>query len=122
MTKGLLLADENFPLSVIKRLVASGYDVSSVALDCPGISDRAVLELACRTNRRLLTFDADFGDLVFFQGCPPPDAILYVRIHPVIPEEVLKAVLRALPETPSAHFAVVTSKGTRLRPFPQPEG
>lgn len=112
-----LLADENFPLSVVDALVAAGSDVLSVAQFSPGISDLAVLDLACRTGRRLLTFDADFGDLIFSQGAAAPPAVLYFRLHPIVPGEVLAAALRALAETPDGHFAVVTPDNTRLRPM-----
>ena len=112
-----LLADENFPLSVVDKLAAAGFDVLSVARLSPGISDLAVLDLACRTGRRLLTFDADFGDLVFFRSATAPPAILYFRLHPIVPDEVLAATLRALPETPDGHIAVVTRDNTRLRPM-----
>lgn len=113
-----LLADGNFPLSVVDALIAAGFDVLSVTRVSPGINDLAVLDLACRTDRRLLTFDADFGDLVFFRGAPPPPAILYFRLHPIVPEEVLAVALRALSETPDGHFAVATSDDTRFQPLP----
>lgn len=79
-----LLADENFPFAAIKALAKAGYDILSIAADCPGLDDRAVLALARRTGRRLLTFDSDFGDLVFFHGEPPPPAIVYFRLHPIL--------------------------------------
>lgn len=110
-----LLADENFPGSVIKVLLAAGHDVLSVATFSPGISDRAVLELACSTGRRLLTFDADFGDLVFAQGVEAPVAILYFRLHPIVIEEVTQIALHALVEVPDGFFAVVSREGIRLR-------
>ena len=112
-----LLADENFPLSVVDGLSTAGFDVLSIARSTPGISDLAVLDLACRSGRRLLTFDADFGNLVFFGGAAAPAAILYFRFHPIVPEEVLAAALRALSETPDGYIAVVTRENTRLRPM-----
>jgi len=112
-----LLADENFPGSVLRGLAAAGHDILSVAASSPGISDLAVLELACRTGRRLLTFDADFGELVFSRGAPAPTAILYFRLHPIVTEEVLQLALRALAQTPDGQFAVVGREGTRIRPL-----
>jgi predicted nuclease of predicted toxin-antitoxin system len=112
-----LLADENFPLVTIKALVAAGYDIQSIATDHPGLDDRAVLALARRTGRRLLTFDSDFGDLVFFCGEPPPPAIVYFRLHPIRADVVLAVTLRALAETPDGYFAVAARENTRLRPF-----
>lgn len=112
-----LLADENFPGPVIRGLAAAGHDVLSVAVASPGINDLAVLDLACRTGRRLLTFDVDFGELVFSRGAMAPTAILYFRIHPIVIEEVLQLALRAVSETPDGHLAVVSREGTRLRPL-----
>jgi predicted nuclease of predicted toxin-antitoxin system len=114
-----LLADENFPLSAIRELVAAGYDVKSVALECPGIDDREVLDLACRTGRCLLTFDADFGDLVFSKRMLPPKAIIYFRVHQIFLNELIRVALHALSETPEGYFAVITSENIRLRKLPQ---
>lgn len=116
MSRGLL-ADENFPGPVIRGLAAAGHDILSVAASAPGISDLAVLDLACRTGRRLLTFDVDFGELVFSRGAPAPTAILYFRLHPIVIEEVVELALRAVAETPDGHFAVVGRESTRIRPL-----
>jgi predicted nuclease of predicted toxin-antitoxin system len=112
-----LLADENFPLSVVNGLIAAGYDVLAVARINPGIDDRAVLDLARETARSLLTFDSDFGDLVFSHRALPPPAILYFRIHPIVADDVLAAALRALSEVPDGAIAVITRDDTRLRRF-----
>lgn len=113
-----LLADENFPFAVIKSLAGMGYDIASIAADHRGVSDRAVLALARESGRWLLTFDSDFGDLVFFHGEPPPPAIVYFRLHPIRADEVLAVALRALAETPDGHLAVATRENTRLRRWP----
>ena len=97
--------------------MAAGHDVLSVALVAPGINDRAVLELARSTRRWLLTFDADFGDLVFHQGEPPPPALLYFRLHPIVVAEVLERALRSLADVQEECFAVVTRDGVRMRRF-----
>jgi predicted nuclease of predicted toxin-antitoxin system len=109
------LADENFPGPVIRGLIAAGHDVMSVALSYPGIDDRAVLDLACRTGRRLLTFDVDFGELVFSRGAPAPTAILYFRLHPIVSEEILELALRAVAQAPDGHFVVIGREGMRIR-------
>lgn len=111
------LADENFPGPVIRGLTAAGNDVVSVALSAPGIDDLAVLELACRTGRRLLTFDVDFGELVFSRGAAAPVAIVYFRVHPIVIEEVLQLALRAVSDAPDGYFTVIGREGTRIRPL-----
>mgnify|MGYP001560277112 FL=1 len=110
-----LLADENFPLPVIHSLIEAGYDILSIAKISPGINDRAVLSLARETGRSLLTFDVDFGDLVFSHGAEPPTAILYFRLHPIIAEELLTITLCALNEIQPGYFAVISREGIRLR-------
>jgi predicted nuclease of predicted toxin-antitoxin system len=41
-----LLADENFPLAIIKALRRAGNDVAWVRTDAPGTADHVVLDLA----------------------------------------------------------------------------
>ncbi|MBV5275319.1 MAG: hypothetical protein JZU52_17295 [Lamprocystis purpurea] len=55
-----------------------------------------MLDFACRTGRRLLTFDVDFGELVFSCGVAAPAVIVYFRIHPLVIEKVLQLVLGAV--------------------------
>ena len=112
-----LLLDENMPRSVAEGLAATGHDVLTVATTAPGIDDRAVLALAREGQRWLLTFDADFGELVFHKDAAAPPAIFYFRIHPIVASEVLSLALRALREDADACFTVVTREGTRRRPF-----
>jgi len=112
-----LLADENFPGPVIDALIGDGHDLVSVARARPGIDDRTVLGWARDEGRWLLTFDADFGDLVFLQGCPAPPAILLFRFHPIVVVDVLAAARRALADLPEGHFAVIGRETIRLRSF-----
>lgn len=87
----------------------------------PGLNDRAVRGLARKEGRCLMTFDADFGDLVVLQGVSPSPTILYFRIQPIISEDVLAAALRALPEVPEVPdgvLAVITRNEIHLRSLP----
>ena len=111
-----VLLDENMPRGVADGLVAAGHDVQSVATLAAGIDDHAVLELARRGGRWLLTFDADFGELVFHKGEAPPPAILFFRLHPIVESDVLTLALRSLADD-AGGFMVVTREGTRRRPF-----
>jgi predicted nuclease of predicted toxin-antitoxin system len=62
------LADENVPLPSVDALSAAGHDVVWVARETPGLADPRVLDQARRENRILITFDRDFGELVFARG------------------------------------------------------
>lgn len=117
-----VLLDENMPASVAQGLAAAGHDVISIAVVSPGIDDRAVLALAREDRRWLLTFDADFGDLVFQKGEPAPPVVLFFRLHPIVAADVLTLALRALDEEAGDCFAVVTREGMRKRPFGSTNG
>lgn len=64
-------------------LVEQGHDVAFVADLAPSVDDRGVFALARQQGRVLVTLDADFGELIFRHGAPPPLAVIYVRIHPI---------------------------------------
>ena len=74
--------------------------------------------MARAEQRWLLSFDGDFGELVFLRGAEPPPAILFFRLHPIVTVDVPDLALRALDQVPAGGFAVVTREGTRMRPFP----
>lgn len=112
-----VLLDENVSRALAAPLAAAGHDVLSVADAAPGVSDREVLAIARREQRCLLTFDSDFGDLVFQRGEAPPVAIVYLRLHPILAEGVLLLSLAALATEPDGYLVVVTREGMRRRPF-----
>lgn len=115
MTHAVLL-DENMPRAVADGLRAAGHDVVEVAA-ATGVDDRTVLRLAREGGRFLLTFDSDFGDLIFRHGELPPAGVLYFRIHPIVSAEILALALHALASVESDRFVVVTREGLRSRPF-----
>jgi predicted nuclease of predicted toxin-antitoxin system len=59
------LADENLDRQIVECLRQDGHIVWYVAEMEPGISDDIVLDLANQEGALLLTFDKDFGELVF---------------------------------------------------------
>jgi predicted nuclease of predicted toxin-antitoxin system len=62
------LADENFPRPALEALLKTGWDVVPIAEECPGVPDEDVAALCAAQERILLTFDKDFGELVFHPG------------------------------------------------------
>lgn len=82
-----LLADENFPGASVTFLRTAGYDVLYIAETHYSISDEAVLQLATKEYRLILTFDRDFGTLIFKCNEQPPAGVLYLRVHQFHPEE-----------------------------------
>lgn len=111
------LANENFPLVVVEALRRSGHDTAWVLVDAAGSSDEAVLARALREERVLLTFDKDFGALVFQRGATASCGILLFRMQPMAPEDLASWVVSSLAVRTDwrGHFAVVESGRVRLR-------
>jgi hypothetical protein len=60
-----LLANENFPLVSVHLLRQAGYEIASITEDSPGIEDPEVLARAVDEQQIILTFDRDYGELVY---------------------------------------------------------
>jgi predicted nuclease of predicted toxin-antitoxin system len=88
------LADEDFPLASARLLRRSGHDVVAVPEDEPGTSDSEILARAVREERVVLTFDRDYGELIFRWKQPAPPAVIYLRYHPASPEEPAEQLVR----------------------------
>lgn len=115
------LADENFPLPSIRLLSTAGHDVTAVALESPGVPDEAILDRAVREGRILLTFDRDYGDLLYLQGSQPPEGIVYFRFAPSSPEEPAEYLLALLERFGSSLLGTLTvaeRDHVRQRPLP----
>ena len=118
MTK--FLADENFPLPSVKRLRAAGYDIAAVIIDSPGDSDENILRRGAREESIILTFDRDFGELVFRLKLPAPGGIVYFRFDPATPEEPADFLERLLAQpgfSLNKKFTVVDRRQVRQRPL-----
>ena len=60
-----LLANENIPLASVLYLKGKGFDIRAIGSDDPGISDQQIIQLAIREQRTIVTFDRDYGKLIF---------------------------------------------------------
>jgi len=66
-----LLANENFPLKSILYLRGKNFDIVSIGQEIPGITDEIVIPLANEQDRIILTFDRDYGELIFKKNLLP---------------------------------------------------
>lgn len=116
-----LLANENFPAPAIRKLRAAGVDVVAVSEIMPAVSDKEVLEFARREQRWIVTFDRDYGDLVFREGLLPPPAILFFRQEPYPPDRPADLVLAMLSEPQQAEgcMVVISEQNIRRKRFPE---
>ncbi|MCF6237175.1 MAG: hypothetical protein L3J70_12530 [Gammaproteobacteria bacterium] len=65
----------------------------------------------------MLTFDRDFGDLIYQQQLPCPPAVVYLRFIPVTPGEPAQVVLAMLDslKTLEGQFIVLDRDSFRKR-------
>ena len=83
------LANENFPSATVAWLRDQGHDVIHAAETYVGAADSELLQLAREQDRILLTFDRDFGELIFHQRREPARGIVLFRLQQQPPDKVL---------------------------------
>ncbi|MCY7346724.1 MAG: DUF5615 family PIN-like protein [Pyrinomonadaceae bacterium] len=112
------LANENIPLATVFRLRNEGFDISSISLDAPSITDKEVMQISINENRTIITFDRDYGELIYKYGFRPPAGVIYLRMQNYQPEEPAELILKLLnnPNLECAgFFTVADEKSIRQR-------
>ena len=113
-----LLAENQHPL-VVARLREAGFTVEFIRESSSGALDEEILARPDIGSLVLLTYDRDFGDLIFNRGFPSPAAILYTRLNRLDPERIASRLLALLDAgVPSGHMISIIGDGVRLKPFP----
>lgn len=112
-----LCANENLPGDCVAALRAAGHDVLWIRETMPGAADDVVLARALAEARLLLTFDKDFGALVFKRGMVASTGVVLFRISQPSAAAVASAVTRVLTSRSdwSGHFSVVDERTVRMR-------
>jgi predicted nuclease of predicted toxin-antitoxin system len=114
------LLDENIPVTVLKSLEKSGFDAVSV-LQYEGLkSDLEIIKTAAREKRIIITYDRDFGELVFKAG-HKSYGIIYLRFEPFNPQIVSRQISILLEEKSikfQRSFVVLEKDKVRVRPLP----
>jgi predicted nuclease of predicted toxin-antitoxin system len=75
----LFLADENIPGPSIDHLRGGGFDVAAMSELDQGASDLDVIARAIHEQRIILTFDKDFGELLFRDAASNPPGVIFFR-------------------------------------------
>jgi predicted nuclease of predicted toxin-antitoxin system len=86
----------------------------------PGASDETVLAMANQDGRILITFDKDFGELVFRQGRSGSSGVILLRLRLGSPTVVSAFVVSVLsqPIEWAGHFTVAREGSLRVIPLP----
>lgn len=114
-----ILADENVHPVVVVRLRAEGLVVEWIAETAPGLSDTQILARADIRELVLITYDRDFGDLIFNHNLTRPKAVIYSRLGRAEPRYLANCILQLLEKNLFVgHIHVIKKDGIRSTPFP----
>jgi predicted nuclease of predicted toxin-antitoxin system len=114
----IFLADENFPRKSVELLRNAGFDVVRMQEISRSEKDPGVLSISVEMQRILLTFDRDFGELIFHKKLRPPPAVFYFRFDPAYPEEPFEILMDVLNEFEvDGNYTTITRRGVRQRPL-----
>lgn len=116
------LADIPIARSTVRRLGELGHEcILARERLSPSAPDVAILELAAKERRVILTFDLDFSAIVAISGQATPSVITLrtSRHHPLYIEELLARLLpRIEPELERGALVTITDTHVRFRSLP----
>ena len=112
------LADENFPLLSCEILKNDQHHLRLAAVEFRGQPDTSILKGAIENEEIILTFDKDFGELIFRNSLTPPPGIILFRLHSFTPDEPALAILKLMREKSFSfigYFTVIDNDKTRQK-------
>jgi len=116
----MFLANENFPKKSIDLLRENDVDIKSIGETSPGISDNKVLTIAQKEQRTILTFDKDYGYLIYKKNIAFSAGLIYFRFVPERPESVGQLLMKLIYSNVvfKGYFTVIHSGSIRQKPLP----
>lgn len=115
------LLDENVPFELLHGLIARGHDAVHIGQVEAQAEDVDVLARAVREEAILVTFDSDFGRLIFYERRTPPPGLIYMQARPWGAARTIRALLEVLDDAQlelSGRFVVIDQEaGLRVLPF-----
>jgi predicted nuclease of predicted toxin-antitoxin system len=90
------LANENFPLLSARLLREAGHRVVSIIQEAPGSKDEDILKRAHTESLIILTFDRDYGELIYRHQTLPPAGVVYFRFAPATPSEPAEILINVM--------------------------
>ena len=114
------LADENFLFDSISLLTTNGYAVRKAAINFQGKPDNIILQEASIADEIILTFDKDFGELIFkalIRNCPGVVLFRLENYLPATPGEMLLLLLKDRQIDLKNNLTVIDENKIRQRPI-----
>jgi predicted nuclease of predicted toxin-antitoxin system len=75
-------------------LKSKGFDITSIGIEYQGTRDEDVMKLAIEQDRTIITYDSDYGELIFKRGFKPNAGVIFIRQQPTEPLETARIIDR----------------------------
>lgn len=111
------IADENIPLEVIKKLKDKNFDIISISEKKRGLDDEEILSIANKDKRVLITFDTDFGEIIF-KLKKQNNGVILLRIHPKSVEYIITVIEKVLSKDINFEKSFCVIEIDRIRVIP----
>lgn len=114
----IFLANENFPRPITIFLREKGFAIECIQEDSPGITDEEVIKIAQEHNLIILTFDKDYGELIFKYAKDKPPSVVFFREKGNTPDFAALTLFNLVVENDISligAFTVVEDKSIRQR-------
>jgi len=114
----IFLANENFPRPSTIFLREKGFNIKSIQDDSSGITDEEVIKIAQEQEAIILTFDRDYGELIFKYAKDNPPSVVFFREKGNTPDFAGLTLFNLLVETNISlvdAFTVIEDKSIRQR-------
>jgi predicted nuclease of predicted toxin-antitoxin system len=108
------IADENIPKESISMLKKQGVDILSITDFGLGLADTEILELANIEGRIVITFDKDFGQLIFKEK-RKTKGLMLLRFIPKSSEQIVSRIKQVLAMNIRMENCVVTVKNDSIK-------
>lgn len=114
-----LLADENIERLIVLWLREQGHDVLWVPESSPSVLDHEIVNMARDQKRVILTYDLDFGEILFRErfAC---DGVILLRCTKLARQHRLEWFQRWWPDLEAKaphHFIILQNNKLRIRSF-----
>lgn len=112
-----ILADENIEREFVEALRESDFEVLSVWESYIGVADDEILQIAVNQKALILTYDTDFGELVFRLNLKSHGIIL-LRVHGLSLDEKISKTILAFREHEAElenAFTVISENSVRIK-------
>jgi len=113
-----IVADENVPSAVVRRLRELGHEVTWIKTAFPGMPDVEIFRLCEDSGSVLVTLDKDFGEIACVRLASQRTGVILLRFGQP-PETIASALALALTnhEEFLGWFTVVSETRIRRRPM-----